>query len=147
MRMNQTFATLVSGLSMNSRWISVCMAFFILNTAAMARECKSCQEHRNGGSINYGNVYAPGGVYQSGGTYYPGGVYPSYGYGNNQYNRRYRGNGSLTQTCGAGSVSGDRNLTGSGCVTRYRGPASDIQYLPQINKQIRQSQPHRLRIP
>jgi hypothetical protein len=143
--MNQTFATLVSGLSIYSRWIVVCMAFFILNTAAMARECKSCQEHRNGGSITYGNVYAPGGVYKSGGTYYPGGVYPSYG--SNQYYRGYRGNGSLTQTCGAGSVSGDRNLSGSGCVTRYRGPASDIQYLPQINKQIRQSQPHRLRIP
>ena len=65
---------------MNSRWIFVCMAFLVLNASAMARECKSCQEHRNGGSITYGNIYAPGGVYQPGGTYYPGGVYPSYGY-------------------------------------------------------------------
>ena len=145
MRMNRINTTPQRKLPVSCRVIFVCATLILLNSSAVARECKSCQEHRNGGSITYGNVYAPGGVYQSGGTYYPGGVYPSYG--NNQYNRRYRGNGSLTQTCGAGSISGDRNLSGRGCVTRYRGPASDIQYLPQINKQIRQSQPHRLRIP
>jgi hypothetical protein len=111
--------------------------------AAQARECKSCQEHRNGGSINYGNYYAPGGVYQSGGNYYPGGVYPSYGYAGssrNPYNNSY-GSGRIRQTCGAGSVRGDHKLSGGGCVTTYRGPASDIQYLPKINRQIRQSHP------
>ena len=132
---------------MQSRWIFVCTILLLLNSAALARECKSCQEHRNGGSITYGNSYYPGGVYQSGGTYYPGGVYPSYGSNPYQYNNRYRGNGSLTQTCGAGSVRGDRNLSGSGCVTTYRGPASDIERLPKINRQIRQSQPHYLRNP
>ena len=113
------------------------------SSAAQARDCKSCQEHRNGGSINYGTNYAPGGVYQPGGNYYPGGVYPSYGYGGssyNRYNNRY-GSGRIKQTCGAGSVSGDHNLSGGGCVTTYRGPASDIQYLPKINRHIRQSYP------
>lgn len=132
---------------MRIRWIVVCTALFLLNYSAAARECRSCQEHRNGGSITYGNNYSPGGVYQPGGTYYPGGVYPSYGTNPYQYNYRYRGDGSLTQTCGAGNISGDRNLSGSGCVTTYRGPASDIQQLPKINRQIRQSQPHSLRNP
>ncbi len=131
---------------MKTRWVLVCTAFFLFNSSALARECKSCQEHRNGGSITYGNSYAPGGVYQSGGTYYPGGVYPSYGntYGGRPYNQynRYPGSGSLTQTCGYGSVRGDHNLSGNGCITRYRGPASDINQLPRITRQIHQSQPH-----
>ena len=117
---------------MKTRWISVCIMLFLFNSSALARECKSCQEHRNGGSISYGSGYAPGGVYQPGGAYYPGGVYPSYGgyYGGNRYNSPY-GSGTITQTCGPG---GD-------CFTRYRGPANDIQYLPKINRHIRQSQP------
>ncbi|MCK5359443.1 MAG: hypothetical protein KAJ95_02390 [Gammaproteobacteria bacterium] len=104
------------------------------SSAAQARECKSCQGHRNGGSINYGNNYAPGGIYQSGGNYYPGGVYPSYGYGGSSYNRYNNnyGSGRIRQTCGEG---------GGGCVTTYRGPASDIQYLPKINRHIRRSYP------
>jgi hypothetical protein len=127
---------------MKIRGVLLCTIFFLFSSSAAARECKSCQEHRNGGSITYGNSYAPGGVYQSGGTYYPGGVYPSYGgyYGGNRYNSPY-GSGTITQTCGSGSISGDNNLSGSGCVTRYRGPAADIQYLPKINRHIRQSSP------
>ena len=117
---------------MKTIWILISTIFFLLNSSAQARECKSCQEHRNGGSITYGNNYAPGGVYQPGGGYYPGGVYPSYGgyYGGNRYNSLY-GSGTISQTCRSG---GD-------CVTRYRGPASDIQYLPKINRHIRQSYP------
>ncbi|MEA1889049.1 MAG: hypothetical protein U9N50_04630 [Pseudomonadota bacterium] len=126
-------------------WLLLCIPLFY-SPNSLARECKSCQEHRNGGSITYGNNYTPGGVYQSGGTYYPGGVYPGYSnnygaYPNNRYNG-YRGGGSLTQTCGYGSVSGDHKLSGNGCVTRYRGPASDINQLPRITRKIHQSQPH-----
>lgn len=125
----------------------------LVSPIALSGECRSCQEHRNGGSITYGSVYAPGGIYQPGGTYYPGGVYPSYGsysnYGNtpyNQYNRN-SGHGSFTQTCGYGSARGDHNASGNGCVTRYRGPASDINQLPRINRQIHQSQPHGISVP
>ncbi|MFW2440013.1 MAG: hypothetical protein ACN4GR_11635 [Arenicellales bacterium] len=127
---------------MKTKWILLSSILFLFNSSAPARECKSCQEHRNGGSISYGNSYAPGGIYQSGGTYYPGGVYPGYNgyYGGNRYNRPY-GSGTITQTCGAGSISGDNSRSGGGCVTRYRGPADDIQYLPRINRQIRQSYP------
>jgi len=129
---------------MKTGGVLLCTIFFLFSSSALARECKSCQEHRNGGSITYGNSYAPGGVYQSGGTYYPGGVYPGYGgYGGNPYNRYNNtyGSGTISQTCGAGTVGGDRNLSGGGCITRYRGPASDIQYLPKINRQIRRTYP------
>jgi len=132
-------------------FIFISAVLVLFSSSALARECKSCQEHRNGGSISYGNGYAPGGVYQSGGVYYPGGIYPSYGnnYGGYPYNRynRYPDGGSLTQTCGYGSVRGDYNSTGNGCVTQYRGPASDINQLPRINRQIHQTQPHRYKTP
>lgn len=137
---------------MKITWIFLCTTIFLFNPSALARECKSCQEHRNGGSITYGNGYSPGGVYQSGGTYYPGGVYPSYRndyYGSNHYNRNngLYGSGTISQTCGSGGIRGDKNLSGSGCVTRYRGPASEIQYLPKINRHIRQSYPSRIANP
>ncbi len=116
----------------------------LFSAPSTAKECKSCQEHRNGGSISYGGNYAPGGVYQPGGQYYPGGVYPGY---NNGYYGNYQNRGSFTQTCGYGSVRGDHNLSGNGCVTQYRGPASDINQLPRINRQIHQTQPHKLSSP
>lgn len=105
------------------------------SSVTLARECRSCEEHRNGGSITYGTGYSPGGVYQSGGAYYPGyGGYP------NRYNR-YPGNGSITYTCGSGNRRGGHRNSAEGCVTRYQGPASDLDRLPKITRQIRQSQP------
>ena len=97
-----------------------------LSTSSSA-ECVSCQIHKQGGAY-LGSYQAP--VYPA--TSYYGGRYPNYGYGGYPS----YGQGSLRHTCGPDGR----------CVTSYRGNASDIQHLPQINRQIQQTRPSRMHI-
>ena len=111
---------------------------------AYGSDCRSCDAHRAGGTVTYGSGYYPGRTYPNDyWQHYRGRL--STGYGSYPYGG-YGRPGSITHTCGAGGVSGDRNLSGGGCVTRYRGPASDIHHLPQIHRQIRRTQPSRMTI-
>lgn len=104
------------------------MIFGLMMSASASAECISCQIHKQGGAY-LGSYQAP--LYPAT-PYYGGQRYPGYGY------RRYPGygQGSLRHTCGPG---GD-------CVTSYRGNASDIQHLPQIDRQIRQTRPSKMYI-
>jgi len=108
-----------------------CLMTVTVSHHAMARDCASCQTARSGGIT----VIGPG-AYYPGGNYYPGGVHPGYDSRYPTY-RHYPGygSGSITHTCASGSHGR------GGCVTSYQGPASDIQYLPRIDQQIRRTQP------
>ena len=106
------------------------MTIGLVLSASASAECVSCQIHKQGGAY-LGSYQAP--LYPAT-PYYGGHSYPSYGYGNHRYPGY--GQGSLRHTCGPG---GD-------CVTTYRGNASDIRHLPQINRQIQQTRPSKMYI-
>jgi hypothetical protein len=99
----------------------------VLSTSASA-ECISCQIHKQGGAY-LGSYQAP--LYPAT-PYYGRRNYRNYGYGGYPGG----GQGSLRHSCGPDGR----------CVTSYRGNASDIQHLPQINRQIQQTRPSRMHI-
>ena len=100
---------------------------FLLPPASAYADCVSCQIHKQGGSY-IGSYAVP--KYQT--NRYYGNRYPNYGYGSYPG----YGQGSLKHRCGP-----DGN-----CATTYRGPASDINNLPRIDRQIRQTRPSRMYI-
>jgi len=115
-----------------------------LRLSVSGNECSVKQQWHNetldnkqGGTVIYGGGY--GGGYAAplypatpyGG--YPGygyGSYPGYGYGSG-YDQGY-----LKHRCGPEG----------GCVTTYKGPPGAIEYLPRIDRQIRQTRPSYIHI-
>ena len=108
---------------MNRITITGLLIGLAISTSA-AGECVSCQIHKQGGAY-LGSYQTPAYSYAP----YYGGRYPGYRYPG-------YGHGSIRHRCGP-----DGN-----CTTTYRGPASDIQYLPRIDRQIRQTRPARIYI-
>lgn len=98
-----------------------------MTTSTAMADCVSCQIHKQGGT-SLGSYAIPS--YNT--NRYYGRPYHGYGYG------AYPGygQGSLKHRCGPEG----------NCSTTYRGPASDINYLPRIDRQIRQTRPSRMYI-